>query len=304
MNLNNWWPWHKTTNGHAALYVSHEHGDTAAAPEPCTIAPAPAPAPAPAVGRPEDDLAQVLSPSQVACFLECSAKWWYKYGLDLPEHRSSALAIGSAFHAAVTHNFGQKVDSQEDLPADLVRECFVADFEAQEYVVAEKESHEDLRDTGAALIGAYMEQVAPGIQPAHVEQEVSGEIAGVKVRGRLDIIDVDGRIIDAKTASKKPSGISPNYRFQVATYATLHPDAKGSVRLDTVTKTKTIQVIQQSFRIGDKDLLQIERMYPLAQEAMRSGYYVPNRNSFLCSRKYCPFWQQCEQDFGGEVDAV
>jgi hypothetical protein len=43
-------------------------------------------------------------------------------------------------------------------------------------------------------------------------------------------------------------------------------------------------------------------MYPLAQEAMRAGLYVPNRNSSLCSRKYCSFWKQCEQDYGGQVD--
>jgi hypothetical protein len=47
---------------------------------------------------------------------------------------------------------------------------------------------------------------------------------------------------------------------------------------------------------------QIDRMYPLAQEAMRSGLYVPNRNSNLCSRKYCPFWEYCESDYGGVVD--
>jgi hypothetical protein len=76
------------------------------------------------------------------------------------------------------------------------------------------------------------------------------------------------------------------------------------LRLDTVTKTKTIQVIEQSFAIEQSDLIQIERMYPLAQEAMRSGLYVPNRNSTFCSRKNCAFWRYCEEDYGGIVDEV
>jgi hypothetical protein len=42
---------------------------------------------------------------------------------------------------------------------------------------------------------------------------------------------------------------------------------------------ETIKVVEQSFAIGESDLVQIERMYPLAQETMRSGLYVPNRNS-------------------------
>ena len=143
-----------------------------------------------------------------------------------------------------------------------------------------------------------MSKVAPRIEPAAVEQDVEGEISGVKVRGRLDVVDVAGRI----TAKRKPAGIAPNYRFQVATYATLYPQASGTVRLDTVTKTKTLQVVEQSFAIVESDLIQIRRIYPLAQEAMRSGLYVPNRNSTLCSRKYCSFWRQCEEDFGGKVD--
>ena len=47
---------------------------------------------------------------------------------------------------------------------------------------------------------------------------------------------------------------------------------------------------------------QTAKMYPLVQEAMRSGLYVPNRASFLCSRKYCPHWQRCEDEYGGKVD--
>src|ERR1700683_1540318 len=31
------------------------------------------------------DLGDVLSPSQVRGFLDCSARWWYKYGLGLPD---------------------------------------------------------------------------------------------------------------------------------------------------------------------------------------------------------------------------
>jgi hypothetical protein len=38
-------------------------------------------------------------------------------------------------------------------------------------------------------------------------------------------------------------------------------------------------------------------MYPLVQEAMRAGLYVPNRNSSLCSRKYCSFSKECERDW-------
>ena len=43
-------------------------------------------------------------------------------------------------------------------------------------------------------------------------------------------------------------------------------------------------------------------LYPVAKEAMRRGYYVPNRGSIHCSRHQCPHWRRCEQDFGGVVE--
>ena len=43
-------------------------------------------------------------------------------------------------------------------------------------------------------------------------------------------------------------------------------------------------------------------IYPLVQEAMRSGLYTPNRKSMFCSRSGCPFWKACEAEYGGEVE--
>jgi len=35
----------------------------------------------------------VLSPTQARMFLGCSARWWFKYGLSLPEPKTSSLAF-------------------------------------------------------------------------------------------------------------------------------------------------------------------------------------------------------------------
>jgi len=29
----------------------------------------------------DSDLAELLSPSQVRCFMDCQVRWWFKYGL-------------------------------------------------------------------------------------------------------------------------------------------------------------------------------------------------------------------------------
>ena len=62
------------------------------------------------------ETAQVLSPSQVRCFMDCHARWWFKYRLKQPDPPNGNLALGRAVHWALTQNFAQKVETYEDLP--------------------------------------------------------------------------------------------------------------------------------------------------------------------------------------------
>jgi len=146
-----------------------------------------------------------------------------------------------------------------------------------------------------------MGQIAPKIDPAAVELKVEGEIAGIRVRGWIDLLDVEGRVIDIKTAKAKPSSIEPMHKFQVATYAHLTPDARGQGRVDTLVKTKTPQVISQSFHITEEEMKVALTLYPAAQKAMHHQHFMPNRLSMMCSRRNCSYWRHCEREWGGEV---
>src|SRR5581483_3915992 len=46
-------------------------------------------------------LGTILSPSQVKTFLDCSARWWFQYGLGLPNPKSGSLIRGIAVHKLV-----------------------------------------------------------------------------------------------------------------------------------------------------------------------------------------------------------
>jgi hypothetical protein len=48
------------------------------------------------------------------------------------------------------------------------------------------------------------------------------------------VLDVEGRLIDFKTASRRPSCVSPDYAFQLATYRQITPGASGEVRIDSL----------------------------------------------------------------------
>jgi hypothetical protein len=250
------------------------------------------------------DVARQLSPSQLNTWFDCQAKWMYRYLCELPETAGSHLALGRAVHAALAENFRQKIETKIDLPTVGVEAIFktVFDEELAKATLNPDDNIEDLRDTGRAAVSMYMDDVAGTIEPSAVEMHVQGTISGVPVHGYVDLMDVNGRIIDVKTAKKKPCGIRSDYRLQVATYKRIAKAANGVVKLDTLVKTKTLQVVEQTFKVSPSDEKAIDTLYPLAQEGMRSGLYMPNRNSMLCSRKYCSYWQRCEADFGGCVE--
>jgi hypothetical protein len=254
--------------------------------------------------RPEPLLGNSLSPTQVRAFLDCSARWWFKYGLNLPEPKTGNLALGIAVHQAFEANFREKLETKEDLPIPGVTAIFKRAWAlvCAETEFRDDENPQDIGQLGEMLVAKYMDEAAPAIEPAAVELDVEGRIGGVKIVGKVDLIDTEGRVVDVKTSARRPTGIAPDYAFQLATYRRLAPGSTGEARLSTLVKTKTIQLIQQSYRVGEADLKSTEVLYPLVQEGIRNELYFPNRQSTLCSRRNCAFWRQCEREFGGMVE--
>jgi hypothetical protein len=213
------------------------------------------------------------------------------------------MALGRAVHTALAENFAQKIDSYEDLPITgvlaLFRQAWA--FEREQAEFRDDEDPAELASGGEILMAKYLDRVAPWIEPVGVELHVVGEIAGVRVQGWVDLLDVSGRIIDIKTSARKPNCIDPEYRFQIATYAQLTHGASGEARIDTLVKTKTPALVTQSFTVTEQDLLATRELYPLAQRVMRSELYMPNRLSLSCSRRNCSYWRNCEREWGGEV---
>ena len=250
-----------------------------------------------------EKLGEWLSPSQVNTYLTCPAKWYFRYLVGLSEPGTGALALGKAFHAALATNFRRKLTSRRDMePADI-RQVF-----DEEWILAsegaelrEDEDATELAALGEALVSAYVSEAAGSIEPWAVEQGVEGEIAGVKVHGIVDVLETNGRVLNFKTATKRPKGIAAEHGLQLATYAMVTLGARGSCRLDTVTKTKTVQVIQQTYEVDTEERRFAEALYPMVQDSIRNGVYPPHRGSPLCSRRHCGYWRECEREFGGHV---
>lgn len=257
----------------------------------------------------------VLSPSSHNQYRRCAAQWRFRHIDRLPDPPTGSLVQGSAVHAAIAENFRQKIETCQDLAPAGVKALFDEAWDlalkgelpgpygkcALPPEFAQDEAPEQLKAEGETLATQYLEEACPSIDPAAVELSVSGSIGGVPVRGFIDLLDATGRVIDLKVVRRTPSEISADHRVQIATYRKLCPKANGEARVDSLVKNKKPKLVQQAYTVADCDLVEIERMYPLVQQAIRAGLFLPNRSNFMCSRKYCAFWRACQLEFGGSV---
>lgn len=253
-----------------------------------------------------EEFGNLLSPSQVACFTDCSARWYFKYALHLPDPKNANLALGIAVHEAIAWQLTHGMETGFLPDAWDVAEEFGAlwrDELERETILRDEDDPKEIEATGRALVARYAAEVSPLIEPAAIEEHVAGTIGGVKVQGKVDIRQKDGLIRDIKTAARKPNGVSAQHAFQLATYAQITPNVpdRAILLVDTLVKTKTPQLYAHAYQVSESDVQQVERMYPLVQEAIRNELYVPNRASTLCGRKHCAFWRACEREFGGRV---
>jgi hypothetical protein len=97
------------------------------------------------------------------------------------------------------------------------------------------------------------------------------------------------------TARNAPSSIEPMHRFELTTCYGLADEASGVVRSDTLVNSESPRGVSQVWEINEADVQLTNALYPVAQEAMRRGYYMPYRGSVHCSRHQCPHWRRCER---------
>src|SRR5215472_13478636 len=132
---------------------------------------------------------EVLSPSQASTFLSCSAKWWFRYGLGLPDPPSGGAVRGKAVHKLIEYAMRAKIAGVVLEQGALSDAWDVAwDQAAEGGEFATDEDIDALKASGAQLAQKYVCEALPAIEPAGVEVPFSGTIAGVAVRDIADLV--------------------------------------------------------------------------------------------------------------------
>ena len=148
--------------------------------------------PAPSHGPPafpQSQVADVLSPSQVRSFLDCSARWWYKYGLSLPDPKGSSLVRGIVVHRMAETFLRAKYSGASPVVEDLAG-IFdqLWDETAAEGSFQPNEDLDKLKVQTAQLARMYLDEVAPEIEPAVIDGRPAMEQCSPK-RGKQAFTD-------------------------------------------------------------------------------------------------------------------
>ena len=100
---------------------------------------------------------EILSPSQANTYLNCSARWRFKYICGLPDPAGGGAVRGKAVHKAIEYYMRAKMSGVVLEAADVMNEwdsifdeaCENAEFAAYENVAA-------LKASGEALAAKYL----------------------------------------------------------------------------------------------------------------------------------------------------
>lgn len=244
------------------------------------------------------------SASQINMFIRCPAQWYFRYVMGLKQAPTSAMTQGTCFHDTLEANYIQKVQSKEDMPLGDVLDVYSKNFDTRIVDVEEKGVDTGaLKDEGVKLVETYHTVKAPEIQPVSVETPITIEFDNVDytVEGYVDLVDDKEVIHEHKTTKRTPSTVDQNYLFQGALYAL--SENKNKVVFDFAVKLKTPKIVSLEADISDKDKDFALTLIGQVDHAIRSEVFYPNRTSFMCSRKNCGYWNECEKKYGGKVKA-
>jgi len=161
-----------------------------------------------------------LSYSQIETFRICPLHYKLKYIYKLPTPPSSSQSFGNTFHA-VMKDFYDSVKKGEKPELDLMNKILESKWISDGYISKghERGSYEKIKK----FLKHYLENLYdPKIFPIQTEQPFMIKIEDIKVGGKIDRVDEDGKgigIIDYKTGANPLTQKEADKDLQLSIYA-------------------------------------------------------------------------------------
>lgn len=271
-----------------------------------------------------DDVAGRMTSSLTTDIQKCLAYTRYKHVLGLKRPQSYYLAFGNAWDRTSDAYFVERKQTGKQMRAAQVREimdfALREEFKEAEPVSAADESRVEMMDQGVALAEKWADDLAQHLEPIAVQEAFKvdlGPSIPFKITGVVDLAATMPRLspqpffADAKTSKRKWTAKQAQDSLQAPIY-TLSRKSLGietdrfQFHVAVRKKNPEMQVLER--RIEETDIRYAVGVMQSANRILRdvwqSGAWMPNRSHVMCSRKYCPYWRECEREYGGTVSGA
>jgi hypothetical protein len=254
--------------------------------------------------------------SAFGSFFDCGARFEFEHLQGKSRPSSLRAHLGTSIHAGAAA-FDQAVLDGAPISANDAAGAMMDVWYSPSGDVDLRDDKLSLKEAeriALTLLTKYCTQIAPTMQYEAVEMSLlpleidcdDGLI--IKLTGTMDRARVvrghDGHVInDVKTGSRIISDGAVNVRKhlpQLGTYEILYTHTTGQTTaggqitgLQTTAKCETGisgVVDAKKLMLGDEESPGLIQM---AATAMKSGLFMPNNQSALCSERYCARWGSC-----------
>lgn len=270
-------------------------------------------------GTSRRDPTAVLSPSKIDLFLRCQAAWAFRYLDGLKKPPSAAMALGNAHDATTNAVYTAKMVEGRTPPLGDSIDRFAHEWDEARGNVEDwgDDDPRHLQAVGVRATELWHKRAARYVEPEQVQPKLRTTLRDAErgedfdVIGYADLIaKVSGHrtIVDHKMGRRSWAPADVVRSTQSVAYPVLVGDinrfAIHSTRIgnDRSTYVSFNAITRQ---VRDTDRTGFVNQAVLARRQMRStiasGDFVPNRSHFLCSRRWCGYWRECQQRFGGTV---
>jgi len=255
--------------------------------------------------------------SALRSYWNCPERFRRRYFEHEFEPSSGGLIAGRAFDAAETANFAQKIEFRTDLPWEDVRDVYLEEFDHAVNDAVDRagvEWHDqkpgELKDAGGSALKLYHTAVAPQVAPLSVQRKFQIRFDGMpwtfdgyfdlevrpspKRRKGAPVADLKlkGKRMRPEDAKRDPQASA----YLAARRAEGDPAKRFDFHVATTTREPSVELIATERSEAQLDAFLGRVFYTAGEIAWRLeydawGYAAPG--SFLCSERWCGFWDSC-----------
>lgn len=245
--------------------------------------------------------------SQMAMLHRCGIQYQKRYieGLILPP--AVAMLEGTAVHKGAEVDLTRKMQTGDLAPLEEVQEAAIDAFhlgrekdglllDDEEKALGEKAVVAEAIDEIVVLAALHHRELAPVLQPTHLERTFELELKGypVNLAGTLDVQELTS-VRDLKTKGQSPNQTMADRSEQLSVYAlavkTLDGTAPEWVGIDALVKTKTPKVVSLTSTRGDSDFKATLLRVEAAVRVIEAGAFYPaDPEHWVCTAKFCGYF--------------